>query len=65
MDDVRLSAEAYQQLLDAERGLTGVMAHLDNADKCGIDCQNYRATLKNQLAEIANIKAHFAPKAMQ
>jgi hypothetical protein len=65
MSGVELSKENYQKLLDAERGLTDIVSHLDKAEKCGIDCQNYRATLRNQLAEIANMKANFAPKSMQ
>jgi hypothetical protein len=59
---MRLSNESFQSLLDAERGLTGIVAELDNAEKCGIECQNYRASLRAQLAEIANLKAYFAPQ---
>lgn len=65
MEKVELSPLAYQNLLDAERGLTGIVAHLDNAEKCGIECQNYRASLRAQLAEIQNMKAYFAPKSQQ
>lgn len=65
MNKQSLTPESYQKLLDAERGLTEVVDELSKAEKCGVDCQNYRATLTQQLAVIANIKANYAPKANQ
>ena len=62
MEKIALSQESYAKLLDAERGLTAVVSELDTAEKCGIECQNYRASLQAQLATIANLKAHYTPK---
>lgn len=62
MEKVALSPASYAKLLDAERGLTDVVAEIDTAEKCGIECQNYRASLQAQLAAIANLKAHYTPK---
>jgi hypothetical protein len=59
-----LTPATYQKLLDAERGLTAVVDELNTAEKCGVDCQNYRQTLTQQLATIANIKANYAPPTM-
>lgn len=60
-----LTPVAYQKLLDAERGLTALVDELQKAEKCGVDCQNYRASLSQQLATIAQIKANYAPLAQQ
>ena len=62
MAEIALSKESYGKLLDAERQLTSIVTELDNAEKCGIDCQNYREALRNQLAMIANMKAYYTPK---
>jgi hypothetical protein len=62
VDKVTLSKDSYSKLLQAERGLTDIVAELDNAEKCGIDCQNYRSSLKMQLATIANMKAFYTPE---
>lgn len=56
-----LSQSQYSQLLDAERALTDMTSQLPIAEKCGIDCQNYRSKLKIQLEIIANLKAGYAP----
>ena len=61
MAEIRLSPERYQELLNAERGLTGIVSDLDKAEACGIECQRYRETLRAQLAAIAAMKQHFAP----
>jgi|RifCSP16_2_1023846.scaffolds.fasta_scaffold66191_3 hypothetical protein len=62
MDGTKLSKESYLKLLDAERGLTDIASEFEKAEKCGIECQNYRESLKAQLAAIANMKAYFAPQ---
>lgn len=59
---VTLTKETYSKLLEAERGLTDVVAELDKAEQCGIDCQSKREALRNQLQAIQNMKANFAPK---
>lgn len=59
---IQLMPETYQKLLTSERMLTDVVAELDKAEKCGIDCQNYRETLRQQLATMAQLKANYAPK---
>lgn len=62
MAGVALSPDNYNNLLEAERRLTSIVSELDNAEKCGIDCQGYRDALRNQLAMISNMKAYYAPK---
>lgn len=57
-----LSPENYQKVLDAERQLTEVVGDLDKAEQCGIDCQQYRTSLRSQLEMISKVKANFAPK---
>jgi len=59
---MQLSQEKYADLLQAERNLTGILSEMDKAESCGIDCKQYRATLAQQLAMIANLKLNFAPK---
>ena len=61
VEQIKLSADTYRKLLDAERGLTDVVAELSKAEKCGIDCQGYRVALQNQLASIAAMKANYSP----
>lgn len=61
MDKVKLSSASYTKLLAAERGLTDIVTELDKAEKCGVDCQSYRESLRQQLALIANIKANYQP----
>lgn len=61
MAKVALTQQQYNDLLSAERGLTDIVDDLDKAEKCGIDCQQKREALRNQLAAIQNIKAFFAP----
>lgn len=60
-DKVKLSQASYAKLLQNERNLTDITAELATAEKCGIDCQNYRAVLQQQLAAIANMKANYSP----
>lgn len=57
-----LTRDQYAKLLDAERKLTDMTSQLPVAEKCGIDCQNYRQALKTQLEIIANLKLGYAPK---
>lgn len=57
----KFSQESYAKLLQNERNLTDMTAELATAEKCGIDCQRYRAVLQQQLATIAQMKANYAP----
>lgn len=61
MNGLKLTPETYQKLLDAERGLTAVVGEFEKAEKCGIDCQDKREKLRNQLAMIAQLKANYNP----
>lgn len=63
MEKVKLTPETYAKLLQNERNLIDIVAELDNAEKCGIDCQRYRAALQAQLAETANLKRFYSPSA--
>jgi hypothetical protein len=61
MAKIKLSPESYAKLLQNERNLVDIVAEIDNAEKCGIDCERYRGALKAQLAEIAQMKLYYSP----
>lgn len=60
--DVRLSREAYQELLNAERRLHDMLPEYDKAEECGIECQYLREGTADILARIAKMKTHYQPK---
>jgi hypothetical protein len=61
MERIKLSTDSYAKLLQNERNLTDIVAEIDHAEKCGIECQRYRAALKAQLTETANMKLYYTP----
>lgn len=58
---VKLSLEAYQGLLTAERNLTDLIPEFDKAEDCGIECQYLRDATKDYLERIAKMKLHYKP----
>lgn len=62
MEKIALKPEIYAELLEAERGLTSMLSELDKADRCGVDCQNYRMIYERQMKAIQEMKQSFAPQ---
>lgn len=58
---VKLSKETYQELLSAERNLTGMLPEFDKAEECGIECQYMRESTKDMLDRIAKMKLYYKP----
>lgn len=58
---VKLTKQQWTDLLIAERKLSDVFSEFDKAASCGIDCDNLRAMVQEQLDIIKQIKANYNP----
>lgn len=61
-EGIRLSREAYNGLLEAERRLHDLLPEFDKAESCGIECQYMRDATATYLDNIAKMKQNFAPR---
>lgn len=60
--EIRLDQATYNRLLQSERELHDLIAELDKAEECGIDCTAHKADREDALARISAIKKNYAPK---
>lgn len=60
--DIRLSAEEYARLIEAERALLDAVNDFNKAEDCGIDCSIFRQLNFDAVNRIQKIKQHYAPR---
>lgn len=65
MSKIRLDRTAQGKLLEAERLLMDVQPEFDEAERCGIDCQNIREVHRQALEDIQNMKRYYMPSQQQ
>ena len=62
MSKIRLSNEDYASILQAERQLHDILPDIDNAEECGVECQEYRRVHAEYMQQIEKLKAKFGPQ---
>lgn len=59
MAKITLTAEQEVELKQAQRALHDVLSEIDKAERCGIDCMQYRAVQQSAASSIQNLLAQY------
>lgn len=61
VDGIKLSRELYNKLIEDQRRLSDILAEMDKAEECGIDCQAFRDLHKQALEQNMALAAKYKP----
>lgn len=63
MSKFKLPPERIAALQQAQRDLHDILSDMDEAEECGVDCQNYRMMHQEAAKRIDAILRHYGPSA--
>lgn len=65
MAKFKLPADRVQALQQAQREIHDILPVIDDAEKCGIECQQYRVLVDEVNERITKILQYFGPASLQ